>query len=66
MTEYKLNSGDDKILRLLESQEQAIANRSRLVAAYMAQLESLVEATKEGSNLFNGFFNGILKLLSTN
>ena len=32
----------------------------------MAQLESLVEVTKEGSNLFNGFFNGIFKLLPTN
>ena len=32
----------------------------------MEQLEILVEATKEGSNLFNGFFNGILKLLPTN
>ena len=32
----------------------------------MAQFESLVEATQEGSNLFNGFFIGILKLLPTN
>ena len=32
----------------------------------MAQLKSLVKATKEGSNLFNKFFNTILKLLPTN
>ena len=32
----------------------------------MAQLESLVKATKEGSNLLTGFLSGILKLLSTN
>ena len=55
MTEYKRNSGDDEIRRLVDSQQQAIANRSKLVNAYMAQLESLVEATKEGSNLFTGF-----------
>ena len=66
MKEYKRNSGDDKIRRLVESQEQAFSNRSKLVDAYMAQLESLVEATKEGSNLLNGFFNYILKLLPTN
>ena len=65
MTKYKHNSGDDKIRRLVESQEQEIANRSKIVDAYMAQLESRVEATKEGSNLFNGFFRGILKLLPT-
>ena len=66
MTKYKQSSGNDKIRLLIDSQEQAIANRSKLVDAYMAQLESLVEATKEGSNLFNRFFNGILKLLQTN
>ena len=66
MTEYKRNSADDKIRRLVGSQEQAIANRSKLVDSYMAQLESLVEATKEGSNLFNKCFSGILKLLPTN
>ena len=31
----------------------------------MDQLKSLVEAIKEGSKLFNGFFDGILKLLPT-
>ena len=63
---YKQGSGDDKIRRLVESQELEIANKSKLVDAYMVQFESLVEATKEGSNLFNGFFNGISKLLPTN
>ena len=66
MTEHNRNSGADKIRRLVDSQQQAIANRSKLVDAYMAQLESFFEATKEGSNLFHGFFNGILKLLPTN
>ena len=47
MREYKRNSGDDKIRRLVDLKEQVIANRSKLVDAYMAQLESLVEATKE-------------------
>ena len=55
MTEFKRNSGGNKIRQLVDSQEQAIANRSELVDVYMAQLESLVEATIEGSNLFNGF-----------
>ena len=62
MSEYKRNNGDDKIRRLVESQKQAIAKRIKLIDAYMAQLENFVE---EGSNLFNGFFNGILKLLPT-
>ena len=66
MTEYKRNSGDEKIRRLVDLQEQAIANRSKLVDAYMAQLEILVEATNKGSNLFNVFFNRIVKLLPTN
>ena len=66
MTEYKRNSGGDKIRRFFDLQEQAIANISKLVDAYMAQLESLVEATKEGSNLFNGLLIGILNLLPTN
>ena len=66
MTEYKRNSCGDKIRRFFDLQEQAIANISKLVDAYMAQLESLVEATKEGSNLFNGLLIGILNLLPTN
>ena len=63
MTKYKQSSGDDKIRRLVDSQEQAIANRSKPIDAYVAQLQSLV---KNVSNLFNGFFNGILRLLQTN
>ena len=55
MTEYKRNSKDDKICRLVDSHKQTIANRSKLVDAYMAQLKSLVEATKEKSNSFNEF-----------
>ena len=39
---------------------------SKLVDFYIAKLECLAEATKEGSNLFNKFFNEILKLLPTN
>ena len=64
MTEYKQSSGNDKICRLVDSQEQAISNRSKLVDAYIAQ--SLIEATKNGSNLFNEVFSEILKLLPTN
>ena len=47
MAEYTRYSGVDKICRLVDSQEQAIPNWSKLVDAYMAQLESLVEATKK-------------------
>ena len=66
MTKYKRSGGEDKSRRLVDSQEQTIANRSKLVDAYIAKLASLVEATKEGSNLFNKCFTGILKLLQTN
>ena len=66
MTKYKRNNSDDKIRRLVESQEQQIANRSKLVDAYISQIERFFEATKKGSNLFNRFFNGIVKLLPTN
>ena len=47
MTEYIRTSDDDKIRKLFESQEQAIVNISKLVNVLMAQLESLVEATKQ-------------------
>ena len=47
MTEYKRNSGDDKIRRLVDSQEQAISNRSKLVDAYIAQLEVLLKRQKK-------------------
>ena len=66
MTDYKQNSGDGKIRRLVDSQEKAIANRSKLIDSYMAQLENIVEARKDRNNLFNGFLSGILKLLPTN
>ena len=65
ITEYKQSSFNKKICRLVDSQDQAIANRSQLVDAYMAQLESLVEATEEGSYLFNELLSGIFILLPT-
>ena len=63
---YTKSAKNSAIRELVENQEEEIANHSKIVEEYMNRLKSLVELTKEGTNLFSEVANNILNLLPGN
>ena len=51
---------------MLYDQDSLTNNRSEMLRQYLAQLENLIAATKEGSGLFKDFANELFNLLREN